>query len=92
MSRLEADYLVIGAGAMGLAFADTLVSGDDVEVSARRVVASHVEIVVPSMRKPSYTVAPGVECVAPNDLPRFRVGRDSTFPICSSGCGQPANF
>lgn len=32
MSRLEADYLVIGAGAMGLAFADTLVSESDARV------------------------------------------------------------
>ena len=29
----------------------------------------HVEIIVPSMRRPSYDVAPGVGCVPPNDLP-----------------------
>ena len=44
--------------------------GDDIEVSAPRVVTTHVEIVVPSMRPPAYTVAPGVDCVPPNDLPR----------------------
>ncbi len=46
--------------------------GDEMVVSARRVVTSHVNIVVPSMRPPSYAVAPGVDCVPPNDLPRIR--------------------
>ena len=46
--------------------------GDEIVVSARRVVTSHVNIVVPAMRPPSYAVAPGVDCVPPNDLPRIR--------------------
>ncbi|MEO3758052.1 NAD(P)-binding protein [Mycobacterium sp. B14F4] len=62
-------------------------TGDDIEVSARRVVTSHVEIVVPSMRKPSYTVAPGVDCVPPNELPRFRDGRDRYVIV---GAGKTA--
>lgn len=61
--------------------------GDDIVVSARRVVTSHVEIVVPSMRKPSYTVAPGVDCVPPNELPRFRDGRDRYVIV---GAGKTA--
>ncbi|OMC43530.1 NAD(P)-binding protein [Mycobacterium sp. IS-1264] len=37
---------------------------------ARRVVdATYMRVMVPSMRPPPYQVAPGVECVAPNDLP-----------------------
>src|SRR5258708_11485235 len=38
-------------------------SGDEIEVSARREVTTHVNIVVPSMRPPPYAVAPGVDCV-----------------------------
>ena len=33
--------------------------GEDIEVTARRVVTSHVEIIVPSMRPPSYAVEAG---------------------------------
>jgi hypothetical protein len=58
--------------------------GDEIGVSARRVVTTHVEIVVPSMRPPSYTVAPGVDCVAPNDLPRIR-GRIDSYVIVGAG-------
>ncbi|WP_422744840.1 NAD(P)-binding protein [Mycobacterium sp. WMMD1722] len=62
-------------------------AGDDLEVRARRVVTSHVEIVVPSMRTPSYAVAPGVDCVPPNDLPRLRAGRDHYVIV---GAGKTA--
>ena len=34
--------------------------GDEIEVSARREVTTHVNIVVPSMRPPAYAVACGV--------------------------------
>ena len=61
--------------------------GDEIEVSARRVVTSHVEIVVPSMRPPSYAVAPGVDCVPPNDLPRIREARDRYVIV---GAGKTA--
>ena len=59
--------------------------GDEIEVSARRVVTSHVEIVVPSMRAPSYAVALGVDCVPPNDLPRIR---EAQGPLCDRRRGQ----
>lgn len=61
--------------------------GEDIAVEARRVVTSHVEIVVPSMRKPSYTVAAGVECVPPNDLPRIREAKDRYVVV---GAGKTA--
>ena len=45
--------------------------GDDIDVAARRIVDStFVGITVPSMRRPPYEVAEGVDCIPPNDLPR----------------------
>ena len=61
--------------------------GEEIAVTAPRVVTSHVEIVVPSMRKPSYTVAPGVDCVPPNDLPWIREARDRYVIV---GAGKTA--
>ncbi|HET7666745.1 MAG TPA: NAD(P)-binding protein [Mycobacterium sp.] len=60
--------------------------GDDIEVSARHVVTSHVEIVVPAMRAPSYSVE-AVDCVPPNDLPRTRDRIDSYVIV---GAGKTA--
>lgn len=62
-------------------------AGDEIEVRTRRVVTSHVEIVVPSMRTPSYAVAPGVDCMPPNDLPRLRERRDHYVIV---GAGKTA--
>ena len=61
--------------------------GDEIEVTARRVVTTHVNIVVPSMRPPSYAVAPGVDCVPPNDLPRIRDARERYVIV---GAGKTA--
>ena len=61
--------------------------GDEISVFARRIVTSHVEIVVPAMRSPSYAVAPGVDCVPPNDLPRIRDARDRYVIV---GAGKTA--
>jgi NAD(P)-binding Rossmann-like domain len=61
--------------------------GDEIALSARRVVSSHVEIVVPSMRRPCYAVAAGVDCVPPNDLPRIRDARDRYVIV---GAGKTA--
>ena len=60
--------------------------GEEIEVTARRVVTSHVEIIVPSMRAPSYAVD-GVDCVPPNDLPRIREARDRYVIV---GAGKTA--
>jgi hypothetical protein len=61
--------------------------GDEIEVSARRVVTTHVDIVVPSMRPPSYDVDPDVDCVPPNELPRIREARDRSVIV---GAGKTA--
>ena len=47
-------------------------AGSDYTVNvARRVVdATYMRVMVPSMRPPPYQVAPGIECVPPNDLPK----------------------
>ena len=60
--------------------------GNEIAVIARRVVTSHVEIIVPSMRRPSYAVD-GVDCVPPNELPRIRDGRDRYVIV---GAGKTA--
>jgi hypothetical protein len=61
--------------------------GDDIEVRAKRLVTTHVEIIVPSMRGPSYAVDDDVECVPPNDLPRIRDARDRYVIV---GAGKTA--
>jgi hypothetical protein len=61
--------------------------GGELHVAARRVVTSHVDIVVPSMRSPAYTVDPAVDCVPPNDLPRFRQARERYVIV---GAGKTA--
>ncbi len=61
--------------------------GEDIEVTAGRVVTTHVEIVVPSMRGPSYAVGDGVECVPPNALSRLREPRERYVIV---GAGKTA--
>lgn len=60
--------------------------GEDIQVTARRVVTSHVDIIVPSMRPPSYAVE-AVDCVPPNELPRIREARDRYVIV---GAGKTA--
>jgi len=61
--------------------------GGDINVNARRLVITHVEIIVPSMVRPSYAVDDGIECVPPNDLPRIREVRDRYVIV---GAGKTA--
>jgi len=61
--------------------------GEDIEVTAGRVVTTHVEIIVPSMRGPSYAVGDGVECVPPNALSRLREPRERYVIV---GAGKTA--
>jgi hypothetical protein len=61
--------------------------GDLIDVAARKTVDStFVGITVPSMRTPPYDVAPGVECIPPNELPRYG-GRDRYVIV---GAGKTA--
>lgn len=48
-------------------------NGEEIRVNVRRRVvdAAYMRVVVPSMRPPSYAIAPGVVCIPPNDLPRY---------------------
>src|ERR1700742_488093 len=52
-------------------------AGADYTVNVARCVvdATYMRVTVPSMRPPPYEVAPGIECVPPNDLPT-RAGHD----------------
>lgn len=47
-------------------------SGDEIRVDVRRRVvdSTYLGVVVPSMRPPAYGVAPGVDCIPPNELPK----------------------
>lgn len=63
-----------------------ILSGDEIGLITRRIVSSHIEIVVPSMRRPSYAVD-GVDCVPPNELPRIRERRDRYVIV---GAGKTA--
>jgi hypothetical protein len=51
----------------------TTLAGTDytVDVARRTVDATYMHVMVPSMSPPPYRVAPGVECVPPNDLARL---------------------
>jgi NAD(P)-binding Rossmann-like domain len=50
----------------------TLAGADYTVTVKRRIVdATYLRAVVPSMRPAPYAVAPGLDCVAPNDLPKF---------------------
>lgn len=48
-------------------------AGDDytVEVARRVVDATYMHVAVPALRPPPYAVAPGVDCVPPNELPKL---------------------
>jgi hypothetical protein len=62
-----------------------LAGGDHtVNVRKRIVDATYLQTTVPSMRPPAYHVADGVDCVPPNDLPAFAVGRER-FVIVGAG-------
>ncbi|MGH3676567.1 MAG: NAD(P)-binding protein [Mycobacterium sp.] len=63
--------------------------GDHIHVTARRRVVdtTYVGVTVPSMRPPPYAVAPGVDCIPPNELPSIKAARDSYVIV---GAGKTA--
>ncbi|KAA1248838.1 NAD(P)-binding protein [Mycobacterium simiae] len=54
-----------------------------VTVKRRIVDATYLRALVPSMRPVPYPVAPGVDCIAPNDLPKFT--RRDRYVIVGAG-------
>jgi hypothetical protein len=50
---------------------------DDCTVTCRSVVdATYMRTIVPSMRPPEYVVHDGIDCVPPNNLPGYAVGKE----------------
>lgn len=43
----------------------------DVTVTRRMVDATYLQAIVPSMRPAPFGVTPGIDCIAPNELPKF---------------------
>jgi hypothetical protein len=57
-----------------------------VDVARRVVDAGYMRVMVPAMRPPPFRVAPGVDCVPPNDLP----GRSARERYVVVGAGKTA--
>lgn len=55
----------------------------DVNVRRRVVDATYLRAIVPSMRPAPYAVAPGIDCIPPNDLPKF--GARDRYVIVGAG-------
>lgn len=60
-------------------------AGDEyaVNVTRRTVDATYLRAIVPSMRPAPYDVAPGIDCIAPNDLPKF--GARDRYVVVGAG-------
>jgi hypothetical protein len=63
-----------------------------VKVKRRVVDAAYMRVVVPSMRPPAYAVAPGVVCIAPNDLPKHRNGYERYVIVGAGKTGMDAGL
>ena len=67
----------------------SLLSGERTAVEARRFVdATHSRMRIPSTTPPAYTVAPGVACVPPNDLPRAAPDYDEYVVVGAGKTGM----
>jgi hypothetical protein len=66
--------------------------GQEITVTARRAVvdATYLTVVVPSMRSPGYAVASGIDCIPPNDLAKYAVGRDRYMIVGAGKTGMDA--
>ena len=70
-------------------------AGEDYHVEVRRRVvdATYLSVIAPSMRPPPYEVAPGVDCIPPNGLPKeagprpLRHRRCAARPPWTRACG-----
>ncbi len=63
----------------------SLLSQAEHEVAARKVVdATYMNVMVPSVRGPLYTVDPEAHCVAPNGLPRV-MGQYEAYVVVGAG-------
>lgn len=59
-------------------------AGEQYTVAARRVVdATYMRVLVPSMRPAPYQVAPGIDCIPPNGLPR--AGARDRYVVVGAG-------
>lgn len=54
-----------------------------VNVGRRIVDATYLQSIVPSMRPAPYSVAPGIDCIAPNELPKF--GARERYVVVGAG-------
>jgi hypothetical protein len=63
-----------------------------VKVRRRVVDAAYMRVVVPSMRPPVYSVATGVVCIAPNDLPKYRNGYERYAIVGAGKTGMDAGL
>ena len=66
--------------------------GQEITVTARRAVvdATYLTVVVPSMRPPGYAVASGIDCIPPNDLATYAVGRHRYVIVGAGKTGMDA--
>jgi hypothetical protein len=66
--------------------------GQEFTVNVRKAVvdATYLTVVVPSMRPPAYTVAPEVDCIPPNELPKYAAGRDRYVIVGAGKTGMDA--
>ncbi len=69
----------------------SLLSGERCAVQARRFVdATHSRMRIPSTTPPAYAIAPGADCIPPNDLPRAAPAYDDFVVIGAGKTGMDA--
>jgi len=95
MAKIETDYLVVGAGASGLAFADTLVAEADVEVTVidrRHGPGGHWQDAYPFVRLHSPSAFYGVNSLALGEDRIDEVGENAGYYERATGDEVRAYF